>query len=147
MRRRSEIGTNRTNRADLLTSVVEGKAEVDFRGRPRSRKHLHEHDVARGPRKATADAYRLGNSAKSIRAAVPLNQIRVGGRNLPGTVVAQNRQIHIPDLDHLDPSLADFPGLPRPAPSRWNAAARCRASQNVANDPFRKWPVERRQIT
>ena len=37
---------------------------------------------------------------------------RIGGRNLPGTVVAENRQIHIPDLDDLDPDMADWPGLP-----------------------------------
>jgi two-component system NtrC family sensor kinase len=76
-----------------------------------------------------ADAYRLGNSAKSIRVAVPLNQIRVGGRNLPGTVVGQNRQIHIPDLDHLDPSLADFPGLP---------VARAAGTRTMCGTPLRR---------
>ena len=58
------------------------------------------------------EAYRFGDSARSIRSAIPLAEIRVGGRNMPGTVISENRQIHIPDLDHLDPSLADFPGLP-----------------------------------
>ena len=56
--------------------------------------------------------YRVGAIAHRIGSAYPRSNIRVGGRNLPGTVVAENRQIHIPDLDHLDPSMADFPGLP-----------------------------------
>ncbi len=34
----------------------------------------------------------------------------VGGRNLPGTVVRENRQIHLPDLDRLDDAFADWPG-------------------------------------
>ncbi|HEX7562397.1 MAG TPA: GAF domain-containing protein [Bradyrhizobium sp.] len=76
-----------------------------------------------------ADAYRLGDSAKSIRVAVPLNQIRVGGRNLPGTVVGQNRQIHIPDLDHLDLALADFPGLP---------VARASGTRTMCGTPLRR---------
>ncbi len=36
----------------------------------------------------------------------------VAGRNLPGTVVRENRQIHLADLDHLDPDIADWPGPP-----------------------------------
>ena len=58
-----------------------------------------------------AEAYRFGDSAQRIRSAVPLANIRVGGQNMPGAVVGQNRQIHIPDLDNLDPALADWPGL------------------------------------
>src|SRR3954451_16500346 len=57
------------------------------------------------------EAYGFGDSARSIRSAVPLAEIRVGVRNMPGRVISENRQIHIPDLDHLDPSLADFPSL------------------------------------
>ena len=56
--------------------------------------------------------YRVGSIAKRIGSAYPRSNIKVGGRNLPGTVVAESRQIHIPDLDHLDPSMSDFPGLP-----------------------------------
>jgi GAF domain-containing protein len=58
------------------------------------------------------ETVRFGDSARRIRAAVPIAKIPVGGRNLPGMAVSQNRQIHIPDLDHLDPSMADWPGLP-----------------------------------
>src|SRR6266700_3353668 len=74
-------------------------------------------------------AYRFGDSAQRVRSAVPLADIRVGGRNLPGTVVAQNRQIHIPDLDHLDPSMSDFPGLPH---------ARAGGARTVCGTPLRR---------
>ena len=33
-------------------------------------------------------------------------------RTLPGTVIRENRQIQLPDLDNLDPALADWPGPP-----------------------------------
>src|ERR1700709_1961309 len=35
-------------------------------------------------------AYRLGRSAEQVRSTVPLAAIRIGGQNLPGTVVAEN---------------------------------------------------------
>jgi GAF domain-containing protein len=76
-----------------------------------------------------ADAYRFGDSAQRIRAAVPLSEIRVGGRNLPGAVAGENRQIHIPDLDHLDASLADFPGLPH---------ARAAGTRTMCGTPLRR---------
>jgi len=56
--------------------------------------------------------YRVGAIAQRIGSAYPRSNIRVGGPNMPGTVVFENRQIHIPDLDHLDPSMSDWPGLP-----------------------------------
>jgi two-component system, NtrC family, sensor kinase len=76
-----------------------------------------------------AQAYRFGDSAQRVRSAVPLADIRVGGRNLPGTVVAQNRQIHIPDLDHLDPSMADWPGPPH---------ARAAGTRTMCGTPLRR---------
>jgi GAF domain-containing protein len=76
-----------------------------------------------------SDAYRFGDSAQRIRAAVPLAKIRVGGRNLPGAVAGENRQIHIPDLDHLDASLADFPGLPH---------ARAAGTRTMCGTPLRR---------
>ena len=74
-------------------------------------------------------AYRHGDSAQRIRSAVPLSEIRVGGRNVPGAVVGQNRQIHIPDLDNLDPALADFPGLPH---------ARAAGTRTMCGTPLRR---------
>src|SRR3954464_8477872 len=43
------------------------------------------------------EAYRYGTSAQNIRSAVPLSAIRIGGPNMPGWVVGNNRQLHIPD--------------------------------------------------
>jgi len=73
--------------------------------------------------------YRVGSIARRIGSAYPRSNIKVGGRNLPGTVVAENKQIHIPDLDHLDPSMADFPGLPH---------ARAGGARVVCGTPLRR---------
>ena len=37
----------------------------------------------------------VGRSSESIESAVPAAQVRIGSRSLPGTVVAENRQIHM----------------------------------------------------
>jgi signal transduction histidine kinase len=73
--------------------------------------------------------YRVGAIAKRIGSAYPRSTIKVGGRNLPGTVVAECRQIHIPDLDHLDPAMSDFPGLPH---------ARAGGARTVCGTPLRR---------
>jgi GAF domain-containing protein len=73
--------------------------------------------------------YRVGAIAQRIGSAYPRSNIRVGGRNLPGTVVAETRQIHIPDLDRLDPSMSDFPGLPH---------ARAGGARTVCGTPLRR---------
>jgi GAF domain-containing protein len=73
--------------------------------------------------------YRVGAIAKRVGSAYPRSNIRVGGRNLPGTVVAESRQIHIPDLDRLDPSMSDFPGLPH---------ARAGGARTVCGTPLRR---------
>jgi GAF domain-containing protein len=53
----------------------------------------------------------VGASAQRISTEVSPEQLRIGANNLPGTVLRENRQIHIPDLANLDPSMADWPGL------------------------------------
>ena len=55
---------------------------------------------------------RVGDSSKRVGAGVPEAQLKIGGRNMPGTIVAENRQVHVPDLDNVDPAIADWPGLP-----------------------------------
>src|SRR6266851_1618093 len=75
------------------------------------------------------EAYRFGDSAQRIRSAVPLAKIHVGGRNMPGAVAGQNRQIHIPDLDRLDTSMADWPGLPH---------ARAAGTRTMCGTPLRR---------
>ena len=59
-----------------------------------------------------AKTIRFGASSKNIGAGVPESQLRIGGRNMPGVIVAENRQVHVPDLDNVDPAIADWPGLP-----------------------------------
>ena len=73
--------------------------------------------------------FRVGASAERVRSAVPAAKIPIGGRNLPGTVVHENRQIHIPDLDNLDPEIADWPGLP---------PARAAGTRVMAGTPLRR---------
>ncbi len=73
--------------------------------------------------------YRVGAIAQRIGSAYPRSNIRVGGRNMPGTVVAENRQIHIPDLDNLDPSMSDWPGLPH---------ARAGGTRSLCGTPLRR---------
>ena len=57
----------------------------------------------------------VGQGAEQVSANLYADQALrpiVGGHNLPGTVVHENRQIHLPDLDHLDDEFADWPGPP-----------------------------------
>ena len=72
---------------------------------------------------------RVGEGSKSIGAAVPETQLRIGGRNMPGTIVAENRQIHVPDLDHVDASIADWPGPP---------LARAAGTRSMSGSPLRR---------
>ena len=37
----------------------------------------------------------VGDGAKRIRAEIPAAQLRIGARNLPSTVLLENRQVHI----------------------------------------------------
>jgi hypothetical protein len=73
--------------------------------------------------------FRFGASAQQVRLAVPLEKIRIGGRNLPGAVIGENRQIHIPTstiLVPMWPTLSEFRTPAQPARAR-SAAHRCGA--------------------
>jgi GAF domain-containing protein len=74
-------------------------------------------------------SFHVGRSSDAIQSAVPAAKARIGGRNLPGTVVAENRQIHVPDLDHIDPAIADWPGLP---------VARAAGARTISGTPMRR---------
>jgi GAF domain-containing protein len=74
-------------------------------------------------------SFYFGRSSEAIVAAVPDAQRRIGGRNLPGTVVAENRQIHVGDLDHIDPDMAAWPGLP---------VARAAGARTISGTPLRR---------
>ena len=73
--------------------------------------------------------YRFGLSSRRIGSALPLSASPVGGRNLPGRVVADGRQIHVPDLDNLPPEMADWPGLPH---------ARAAGTRTASGTPLRR---------
>src|SRR5229473_2282951 len=72
---------------------------------------------------------RVGPSSQRVGSEVSATQLRIGGRNLPGTVFRENRQIHIPDLDDLDPTVADWPTLPH---------ARAAGARAMAGTPLRR---------
>jgi GAF domain-containing protein len=72
---------------------------------------------------------RVGDSSKRIGAGIPEAQLRIGGRNMPGTIVAENRQVHVPDLDNVDPALADWPSLPY---------ARDAGTRSMSGSPLRR---------
>jgi two-component system NtrC family sensor kinase len=71
---------------------------------------------------------RVGATSKNVGAKIPDTQLDIQGHNLPGTVLRENRQIHIPDLDHVDPAMADWPGLP---------PARAAGARTLAGTPLR----------
>jgi two-component system NtrC family sensor kinase len=75
------------------------------------------------------ETIRVGDSSKRIGMMVSVDQLRIGGHNMPGTVLLQNRQLHIPDLDNVDPEIADWPSLP---------PARAAGTRVMAGTPLRR---------
>src|SRR6478736_547672 len=71
----------------------------------------------------------VGPGGKRIGLEVSAAQLRIGARNMPGTVFLENRQIHIPDVHNVDPAIADWPGLP---------PARAAGSRAIAGTPLRR---------
>jgi two-component system NtrC family sensor kinase len=82
--------------------------------------------IARGDEWETI---RVGDSSKRIGMVVSVDQLRIGGYNMPGTVLLQNRQLHIPDIDNVDPEIADWPSLP---------PARAAGTRVMAGTPLRR---------
>src|SRR5947207_2691601 len=72
---------------------------------------------------------RVGASSHRVGSEVSAEHLGIGGRNLPATVFRENRQIHIPDLDNLDPAFADWPTLPH---------ARAAGARAMAGTPLRR---------
>jgi GAF domain-containing protein len=69
-----------------------------------------------------------GASSQRIGAEVPVDQLRIGGHSLPAAAFGENRQIHLPDLDHVDPAIADWPGL---------GPARAAGTRTLSGTPLR----------
>src|SRR5262245_23707431 len=70
----------------------------------------------------------FGTTAQRIMNEVPAERRSLGGDNLPGSVYRENRQIHIPDLDNIDPSMAHWPVM----------NARADGTRTVAGTPLRR---------
>ena len=70
----------------------------------------------------------VGAGSERIAAEVSVARLRLGARNLPSTVIGENRQVHIPDLDNPDPAIADWPGIP---------PARAAGTRAMAGTPLR----------
>jgi GAF domain-containing protein len=109
-----------TATSDILRVIAAspGDAEVSLRKIAETTAQLFD---AAGVsfRIAEGDEFKLsvgvGQGAEQVSAnlyADPALRPTVGGRNLPGKVIRENRQIHLPDLDHLDSEFADWPGPP-----------------------------------
>ncbi len=72
---------------------------------------------------------RVGQASEQIVAAVPSDQLGIAGKNVAGFVYRENRQIHIPDLDNLEPAITDFPGF---------APARAGGTRTLSGTPLRR---------
>jgi transcriptional regulator with GAF, ATPase, and Fis domain len=119
-RLQAELGTARERQsasADILQTIAGAAgdaersliqiAETTMRlfGAPSATIHIAQGD-------GWSQVIRVGASSKRVGAGVPEAQLKIGGRNMPGTIVAENRQVHVPDVDRVDPEIADWPGLP-----------------------------------
>src|SRR5882757_8887820 len=132
-----ELGTARdrqTASADILRTIgsVSGDAQTSLQQIAETTARLFgapSVSIMLAENGEWTDTFRFGTSAELVRSAIPLATTRVGGRNLPGTVVVQNRQVHIPDLDHLDPAIADWPGPP---------LARAAGTRTMCGTPLRR---------
>src|ERR1700756_2635098 len=71
----------------------------------------------------------VGAGSERIAAEGSAARLRLGARNLPSTVLGENRQVHIPDLDNPDPAIADWPGIP---------PARAAGTRAMAGTPLRR---------
>lgn len=95
------------NSSDNADHALRQIAETTMRmfGAPSATIHIAEGD-------GWSKIIRVGDSSKRVGQGVPESQLKIGGRNMPGTIVGDNRQVHVPDLDNVDPDIADWPGLP-----------------------------------
>jgi two-component system, NtrC family, sensor kinase len=72
---------------------------------------------------------RVGEGSNRIAAALPHVHVEIRPEYMPGAVFLENRQIHIPDLDNLDPAMTSWPGLP---------PARAAGTRSMSGTPLRR---------
>jgi two-component system, NtrC family, sensor kinase len=120
--------------AEILRTIgsVSGNAERSLQQIAKTTKRLFEASsvsifVANGDE--WGQIIHDGAGSKRIGAEVPVSQLRIGGHSLPGVAFGDNRQIHVPDLDNVDPAIADWPGLP---------PARAAGSRTISGTPLRR---------
>lgn len=71
---------------------------------------------------------RWGTSSARVGQELTAAQLGPSGPNLPATVYRTNRQIHVPDLDRLNPTFARWPTFP---------IARASGTRSIAGTPLR----------
>jgi GAF domain-containing protein len=71
----------------------------------------------------------VGPGSERIASAIAPSDLKIGGKNFPGTIVAENRQIHMPDIFNVEPAYADYPGL---------VHARAAGTKAMAGTPLRR---------
>src|SRR5262245_39749859 len=70
----------------------------------------------------------FGTASRRIRDEAPAEQRGLAGENLSAVVYRENRQIHIPDLDNVDPAMAHWPVV----------SARVDGTRTVSCTPLRR---------
>jgi two-component system, NtrC family, sensor kinase len=70
-----------------------------------------------------------GPSSKRVGAEVSATDLRMRGRSLTGATFSENRQIHLPDIDNVGPSIAHWAGL---------APARAAGTRTLSGTPLRR---------
>jgi two-component system NtrC family sensor kinase len=70
---------------------------------------------------------RVGPGSERV-GSLPDSQLGAKAQNLPGTVYRENRQIHVPDLDIVDPTMADWPMM----------TARAEGTRTISGTPLRR---------
>ncbi len=73
------------------------------------------------------ETVRVGASSQ-LTGSQPTSNLTERGANLPATIYRENRQIHIPDLNNIDPSMADWPVT----------AARAAGIRSICGSPLRR---------
>ena len=132
----SELLEQQTATSDILRAVAAAPGDADGTLRKIAETTARLFGaVGVSFRVAEGDEFKLsvgvGQGAEQIGTKLfddPTKRPKVHGRNLPGSVVRENRQINIPDLDHLDHEQAEWPGL---------AVARSAGIRTMVGTPLR----------
>jgi GAF domain-containing protein len=106
-----------TATSDILRVIAASLGDADGTLRKIAETTMHLFNAAGASfRIAAGGVYRsaiiVGRGEAEVGASLSAPEHLVRPSTLPGTVIHENRQIHLPDLDNLDPAFADWPGPP-----------------------------------